>query len=456
MCKLVMRVVTGILLILIALVPLGPVSGQPLSLPPACEELAFSTEEEFFSHGYEPPDLNPILSDGDLLTVGVDGSGAVVCMLCARNAELLEAFEVPFDLGLDAVDVISAERSLVAFSTELDSPPGAPLLFTAGDLLATNRTIIPNQALTHRFQVGYDIGLDGLHLVGDPEAIQAFLDAAAQYKREDWLSPGEPDLLGHLLEEFSIDIWFSTEGTRESPLGLVFLDGDLLSARDAAVVARNADLLDPTVPAGLPTDGVDFGLDAATSTREVYEEQIRFSTEILYEGEVSFTDGDVLKYGDGVVLTNLDLIGCFQPVADFVGLDALHMTLVPGQVDGKKFHDLNGNGELDAGEPGIGQWEIHLDGRDGEGNPVNLVTWTRTNGDYSFVVPPGSYEVSEICPDGWYQSLPTPTGDVCGTGKYEVVVELDQSPYTGRDFGNYQEVPADHPVYLPLVLKEYQ
>jgi hypothetical protein len=456
MCRLVIRVTAGILLILIALVPLGPVSGRPLSLPLACEELAFSTEEEFFSYGHEPPDLNPILSDGDLLTVGVDGAGADVCMLCARNAELLEAFEVPYDLGLDAADVISAERSLVAFSTELDSPPQAPLLFTAGDLLATNRTIIPNQALTNRFQVGYDIGLDALHFVGDPEAIMAFLDAAAQYKREDWLNPAEPDLLGRLLEEFEIDIWFSTEGTRESPLGLVFLDGDLLSARDAAVVARNADLLDPRVPAGLPNEGVDFGLDAATSTREVYKEQIHFSTEILYEGQISFTDGDILKYGNGVVRTSLDLIGCFQPMADFLGLDALHMTLVPGQILGEKFHDLNGNGALDAGEPGIGQWEIHLDGSDGEGNPIYEVTWTGPDGNYSFAMPPGSYEVSEICPDGWYQSLPAPTEDICGTGKYQVVVEPDQPPYTGRDFGNYQEAPADYPIYLPLVLKDAQ
>ena len=440
MCKLVTRVAVGTLLILIALVPLGPVSGRPLSLPSACEELAFSTEEEFLSQSYEPPDANPVLSDGDLLTVGVDDSGAVVCMLCARNAELLEVFEVLYDLGLDAADVISAELSLVAFSTELDSPPGASYLFTAGDLLATNGTIIPNQALTHRFQIRYDIGLDSLHFVGDPDAILAFLDAAAQYKREDWLNPADPDLLGRLLEEFGVDIWFSTEGTLDSPLALVFLDGDLLSARDAVIVAKNADLLDPSVPAGLPSDGVDFGLDAATSTREAYREQIHFSTEILYEGEVSFTDGDVLKYGNGVVLTNLDLIGCFKPQADFLGLDALHMTIVPGQVDGKKFHDLNGNGQLDDGEPGLGQWEIHLSGRDGEGNPVSKIAWTGPDGDYSFAVPPGSYEVSEICPDGWYQSLPTPTGEVCGTGKYEVIVEPDQAPYIGRDFGNHRYV----------------
>ncbi len=49
-----------------------------------------------------------------------------------------------------------------------------------------------------------------------------------------------------------------------------------------------------------------------------------FSTEILYEGEKTpFTDGDVLRLGNGIVRTNWDLIQAFHPVADFLGLDAL-------------------------------------------------------------------------------------------------------------------------------------
>ena len=39
-------------------------------------------------------------------------------------------------------------------------------------------------------------------------------------------------------------------------------------------------------PAGIPERGVDFGLDAVTKG-----ESTEFSTEILYEGELSFTDG---------------------------------------------------------------------------------------------------------------------------------------------------------------------
>ena len=134
MPRTIVRVAVGALLVLVALIPLGPVAGRPSQLPPTCQDLAFSTEEDFVTWGPEPPDGNPVISDGDLLS----SSAAAGCLICARNAELLAVFQVPFDLGLDAADVIDVEGALVAFSTELDSPNSSPegIQFTAGDLLA--------------------------------------------------------------------------------------------------------------------------------------------------------------------------------------------------------------------------------------------------------------------------------------------------------------------------------
>ena len=66
-----------------------------------------------------------------------------------------------------AADVIDAASFWVAFSTELDSPNVGQ--FTAGDLLIIHgsvTTVIPNAVLLNPFQVGYDIGLDGVHFVG--------------------------------------------------------------------------------------------------------------------------------------------------------------------------------------------------------------------------------------------------------------------------------------------------
>jgi hypothetical protein len=436
MDRLITRGAAGILLVLMALLPLGPVAGQPPSLPPACGIMAFSTEEDFVTQGPEPPDGNPIISDGDLLALETDVAGNVSCILCARNAQLLQNFGLVADLGLDAVDVIDTETYLVAFSTELNGPN-----FTQGDLLATNGAVIPNRALTWAFGqgvVGFDAGLDALHFVGDPQAIAGLL----AYLKANPLQ--DPSQLSPTLEEAGLDILFSTEAGWTAVGAPGFLDGDLLSARDGLVVAPNGVLLPGSVPAGLPSRGVDFGLDAATTDRTGSSPQIHFSTEILYEGDAPFTDGDILLANNGVVLANRDLTWCFEPKADFLGLDALHMALEPalGNVQGRKFHDLDADGVADVGEPGLAQWEIHLDGQDQDGNPVGEVAWTDPVGVYSFTVPAGTYTVSEVCPAvaAWYQSRPLPTGDVCGTGVYNVDLASGDPPHTDLDFGNYQYV----------------
>ena len=311
MRRLVTGVAAGLTLALIAVLPLTPVRGQQFTLPSECEELAFSTEEDFVTQGPEPPGGNPIISDGDLL--GAD------CTLCARNLDLVGFFDVAVDLGLDAADVIDAEKGLVAFSTELNSPNVGQ--FTAGDLLVTNGVIIPNGHLTYLFNVGYDIGLDGVHFVGEVEAIVAFLNELE--------SQGVPPAseFAAMLARYEVDIWFSTEGAFTPAEGPGFLDGDLLSAGNGTIVADNSQLLPVGVPAGIPNRGVDFGLDAVTANRAGREAEIRFSTEILFDGEPDFTDGDVLQYGVGLDVLHGDLIECWEPKAEFLGLDALHMAI---------------------------------------------------------------------------------------------------------------------------------
>lgn len=293
-----------------------------------CRSAAFSTEQSFMSRRIRPPDGNPMISDGDLLSP--DG------FVCARNADLLRVFsptgEPLPDLGLDAVDVIDAdaERYLVAFSTELDDPRGR---FSSGDLLVTNGAVIPNRALLAPFRITYDIGLDEVKFIGKLEAIIAFLDFARTKNRGDWLL--QPDLLQTELKRHNIDIWFSTERSALTPNNaIIFLDGDLLSAM-GTIVVHQADLLPPSVPAGLPFRGVDFGLDAFAVPRDGNVKKLLFSTEIGYRPErpegpaPSFTDGDVLGFGDGVVKKNWDLIKHFNPATNDLGLDALFLGETP-------------------------------------------------------------------------------------------------------------------------------
>jgi hypothetical protein len=130
-------------------------------------------------------------------------------------------------------------------------------------------------------------------------------------------------------------------------------------------------------------------------------------------------------------------------------------TLVSGQVEegndfgdfsraeihGLKFHDLDGDGERrEPGEPGIPDVAIHLDGTDGVGNPVHLITHTcsgtlvpdcmgEETGSYWFTgLRPGTYAISEEPPMGLSCSFPDPC-------RYTITLVSDQVA-SGFDFGN--------------------
>jgi len=280
-----------------------------------CQEFAFSTEEDFVTQGPVPPDGNPIISDGDLL--GLSFTPKPHTVLCARNSFLLEPFDVTVDLGLDAVDIISIEPTYIAFSTELNSPRQGQ--FSAGDLLITSGVVIPHNRLTYQFfapSYGSDLGLDAVHFVGTVPDIIAFIINIT-------INMPQPEAFSSMLEEHQIDIWFSTEQNARPVYAPLFLDGDLLSARFGTIVATNSTLLPAEIPAGIPTRGADYGLDAASSSRDGKETAILFSTEIVHL--TGFTDGDVLLSGTpGIQFTNEELILTLEVRADFVGLDALY------------------------------------------------------------------------------------------------------------------------------------
>lgn len=66
-----------------------------------------------------------------------------------------------------------------------------------------------------------------------------------------------------------------------------------------------------------------------------------------------------------------------------------------------KFHDVNGNGIQDGGEPDLPNWTFNLTG------PVNLTGTTGPNGTYQFsCVPVGNYVVTEVTQPGWVVTTP--------------------------------------------------
>lgn len=91
-----------------------------------------------------------------------------------------------------------------------------------------------------------------------------------------------------------------------------------------------------------------------------------------------------------------------------------------GEIVGAKYHDLDGDGSHDDGEPPVGGVEVHL--RASDGTSIGPPTFTDLHGRYAFMdVVPGDYVVEETVPDGWAASSPTTYSVTVTGGKTEVV-----------------------------------
>ena len=91
------------------------------------------------------------------------------------------------------------------------------------------------------------------------------------------------------------------------------------------------------------------------------------------------------------------------------------ITVQSSALSGRVYEDLDGDGQIDNGEPGIAGVTMRLTGTDSLGNAVSLTTTTATDGSWSFTVPAGTYSVAEDQPAA-YQPGITRAGGVTGAG----------------------------------------
>lgn len=141
----------------------------------------------------------------------------------------------------------------------------------------------------------------------------------------------------------------------------------------------------------------------------------------------------------------------FASLTPTTGVDFGVFTL--GSISGQKFEDLNGNGILDDGEPGLAGWKVTLQnlgleveeehdddhGNDDAGGPppgvghgpvAPITVYTDANGLYSFTnLRPGIYRVTEEVASPWTQTLP-------GGPDFEYETQLTSGAALVQNFGN--------------------
>jgi hypothetical protein len=147
-----------------------------------------------------------------------------------------------------------------------------------------------------------------------------------------------------------------------------------------------------------------------------------------------FTITEELKPGFGNITPNPLLVTPFVPI-----LNIEFANFRPAEIHGMKWDDLNGNGIKDIIEPGIPFVPIQLFRLFPPNNIGFLVNITLTDldGNYWFTdLPPGSYRVKEITPQGRIQTFP-PFG-------IPWIVQLNASQILNNvDFGNQEAPPAE-------------
>ena len=112
-----------------------------------------------------------------------------------------------------------------------------------------------------------------------------------------------------------------------------------------------------------------------------------------------------------------------------------------GTLSGEVYNDLNGNGSLDSGEPGLAGWTVDLED---VSNHVLATAVTDSLGDYTFTgVAPGTYTVAEELQGGYTQTVPP------SPGTYSVTVAAGQT-ISDLNFGDFQNASITGTNYTDL------
>lgn len=130
----------------------------------------------------------------------------------------------------------------------------------------------------------------------------------------------------------------------------------------------------------------------------------------------------------------------------------------PAALSGVAWHDIDGDGRQETGEPELADWTIWLDqDRDGEVDAWEPVTVTGPDGIYRFDdVIPTTYAVSALTPPGWSTSAPVEVDVVSGQVVEGVDIGNIRRPVAHLIAGNATPPPADRPIRDLLIEEGFE
>jgi protocatechuate 3,4-dioxygenase beta subunit len=124
-----------------------------------------------------------------------------------------------------------------------------------------------------------------------------------------------------------------------------------------------------------------------------------YTVQFLLPDGAQFTEAN--KGTDDELDSDVDAAGKVAvTVISTVGNQSVDAGIKPATISGLVIDDLNADGTQDDGEQPVAGVTVKLTGTDLFGNPVTLETVTDADGKYSFIVPPGTYTITETNPDG--------------------------------------------------------